>query len=97
MLKLPVCPHCGARFLYPDVRRSQNKAAGTCPHCGGTFRISGRRGRTVLFAVSSLILAGINFGLLGIPSINLTVLLAATALGVACVRLLIPYTVRYRP
>jgi DNA-directed RNA polymerase subunit RPC12/RpoP len=97
MLKLPLCPYCGARFLYPDVKRSKNGTTGTCPHCGRVFRIFGRGSRAVLFLVFALILIGLDLCLLSIPSINLTVLLAATILGVAGVRLLIPYTVRYGP
>lgn len=97
MLKLPLCPYCGARFLYPDVRRAQNKKSGTCPHCGKIFRVRGRPGRAVLYAVSALLLIGMDFGLIRIPSMNLTFLLTVTVLGVAGVRLLIPYTVRYEP
>lgn len=97
MLKLPLCPYCGARFLYPQVRRLQNKKSGVCPHCGKTFRIYSRAGRTVLYTVSAFLLIGVDFFLLGIPAMNLTFLLAVTIAGVVGVGLLNPYTVRYRP
>lgn len=97
MPKLPLCPYCGARFLYPDVKRTSNGQTGICPHCGKEFRISGRRRRAVLYAVSALALVGLNLLLLRIPSMNLLFLLAATAAGVAGALLLIPYTVRYGP
>ena len=96
-MKLPLCPYCGARFLYPDVRKAQNENRGVCPHCGKTFRIFGRAGRSVLYAVSALLLIGVNLCLMKLPSANLTVLLAVTILGVTAVRLLIPYTIRYGP
>lgn len=97
MLKLPLCPYCGARFLYPDVRRSKDRKTGTCPNCGREFRVSGGKGRIALFLVCALILTGLDVLLLRIPSMNLTFLLAATALGVAGILLLVPYTVRYGP
>lgn len=97
MLKLPLCPYCGAGFLYPDVKKTQNEKRGVCPHCGETFRVYGRTNRAVLYIVSALLLIGMNFFLLNIPAINLTFLLAATVPCVAAVRLLIPYTVRYGP
>lgn len=97
MLKLPLCPYCGARFLYPDVRRSKNRKTGTCPNCGREFRISGGKGRAVLFPVCALVLVGLDVLLLQVPSMNLTFLLAVTALGVGVALLLVPYTVRYGP
>jgi DNA-directed RNA polymerase subunit RPC12/RpoP len=97
MLKLPLCPYCGARFLYPDVKKSKNTKQGICPHCGGIFRIYGRTSRFALYTISSLLLIGMNLCLIKIPSINLTVLFSATILGVMVTRLLIPYTVRYGP
>ncbi|MVB10896.1 hypothetical protein CAFE_15970 [Caprobacter fermentans] len=97
MPKLPLCPYCGARFLYSEVRRSQNKKTGTCPHCEKPFCVGGGARRMILYAVSTLLLVGLNLSLLKIPSMNLTYLLAATVLGVAAVRLLVPYTVRFFP
>lgn len=97
MLKLPLCPYCGATFLYPDVRKSQKNRTGVCPHCGGTFRIHKGAARAVLYTVSLFMLTALNYLLLQVQSINLTVLLAVTVLGVAGVRLLVPYTVRYGP
>ncbi|MFU0832018.1 MAG: Znf/thioredoxin-put domain-containing protein [Oscillospiraceae bacterium] len=97
MLKLPLCPYCGARFLYPEVRKTINNRKGICPHCGGTFRIYGKANRAALYAVSLLMLIGMNLCLIKIPSMNLTVLLLATIIGVMVTRLLIPYTVRYGP
>lgn len=97
MLKLPLCPYCGARFLYPDVRRSKGRKTGTCPNCGKTFRVSGGKGRALFYLVCALVLVGLDVLLLRVPSMNLTFLLAATALGVAGSLLLVPYTIRYGP
>lgn len=97
MLKLPVCPYCGARFLYPDVKRSKGNKTGKCPHCGKKFHITAGRGLAVLLPAALLVLIGINFLLLCIPDMNLFYLLAVTAAGVIFTYFLIPYAVRYRP
>ena len=97
MLKLPLCPYCGAGFLYPAVRRSKGRRTGTCPNCGKEFRIWGGKGRAVLFSACALVLVGLDVLLLRVPSMNLTFLLSVTVLGVVCALLLVPYTVRYGP
>ncbi|MCI1954783.1 MAG: hypothetical protein LKJ21_00190 [Oscillospiraceae bacterium] len=96
-MKLPLCPYCGARFLYPDVKRSMGAKTGTCPHCGKRFRISAGRGLAALLPAALLVLFGVDWFLLCIPDMNLLYLLAVTAAGVAAAYFLIPYTVRYRP
>lgn len=96
-LRLPLCPYCEERFLYPDVRRSRNLKIRVCPHCGRKFRVSKIPGRAVLFTASALILVGIDRWMLQISSMNLFYLALVTAAGVIITRLLIPYTVRYQP
>lgn len=97
MLKLPLCPYCGAGFLYADVRRNRDRKTLSCPHCGKTFRVKGKRNRALLFLATGFLLVWFDWFLLSIPSMNLTVLFAATVPGVAAAWLLIPYTVRYGP
>lgn len=96
MLRLPLCPYCGARFLYPDVKKSRGRKTGKCPHCGKAFRVTFGTGMAVLISVALAALVGVNFFLLSIPDINLFYLLAVTAAGVVLTYFLIPYTVRYR-
>ncbi|MCI1966628.1 MAG: hypothetical protein LKJ17_10935 [Oscillospiraceae bacterium] len=97
MLKLPLCPYCGARFFYREIRKARHGTNGVCPHCGKTFRVYGRAGKMILYLISAVLLVGLNFFLISIPAMNLLFLLSVTALGVAAVRLLVPYTVRYGP
>ena len=96
MLKLPLCPNCGARFLYPDVKRLMRTGSGTCPHCGKNFRTAGKPQRAVLFAAAALIMIVVNLLLLRIPSMNLFFLTVTTAAGVAVTGLLIPFTARFK-
>lgn len=96
MLKLPICPYCGARFLYPDVKKRKG-STGTCPHCRKKFHITAGRGLAVLLPAAVLFLIAINFLLLTIPDINIFYLMAVTAAGVILTYFLMPYTVRYRP
>lgn len=97
MLKLPVCPYCGARFFYPDAKKSRGSKTGTCPHCRKKFRVAAGRGLAVLLSAALIVLFGVNFLLLSIPDMNVFYLLAVTAAGVIITYFLIPYTVRYRP
>lgn len=94
-MKLPLCPHCGARFLYPDVRRRMMQKTGVCPHCKKDYRIS-RRGFAFFIPVSLFILFLLNFLLLQIPDMNLFFLLAVTAAGVVAACLLAPFALSYR-
>lgn len=96
MLKLPLCPHCGARFLYPDVKKLMRAGSGTCPHCGKTFRTAGKPQRAVLFAAAALVMIFANYLLLEIPSMNLLFLTVTTAAGVVVTWLLIPFTARLK-
>ena len=95
MLKLPLCPYCGARFLYPDVKSHRKSKTGICPNCNHKFKIDSKY-KYVLFLCAFLLLIGLNCLLLTLPSMNLWYLLVVTGIGVAVTRLLIPFTVRYR-
>lgn len=96
MLKLPLCPNCGARFLYPEVKQIMRAGSGTCPHCGKTFRAAGKPQRAVLFSAAALVMIAGNLLLLRIPSMNLFYLTVTTAAGVAVTGLLIPFTARFK-
>ncbi len=95
MLKLPLCPYCGARFFYPDVKKNRGRT-GTCPHCKKEFRIL-RGGSTVLlFTAALLAIVGTNCFFLTLPSVSISFLLIITAIGVTVTWFLIPFTVRYK-
>ncbi len=96
MLKLPLCPYCGARFLYGQVGRNKFQKTGECPHCGKRFRIT-RSGMLLLLPAAILLMMGVNLLLMQIPDMNLSVLFVITALGVTVTYFLFPYTVRYGP
>lgn len=95
MLKLPLCPNCGARFLYPDVRKTMNRKTGECPHCEKTYSVS-RALLPLLIFVALLLIVGMNWLFLTIPSMNLPFLMIITAIGVVVVYFLTPFTVRYK-
>lgn len=95
MLKLPLCPYCEARFLYPTVKNSRKQKTETCPHCSRVFQIIRRRA-ALLFLFAFLIIVGVNWLLLTIPAMNLPFLMIITAIGVIITYFLIPYTVQYK-
>lgn len=95
MLKLPLCPYCGARFFYPDVKKNRGKN-GICPHCKKEFRIVRGGSTALLFIAALLVIVGINWLFLTLPSVNLPFLLIITAIGVTITWFLIPFTVRYK-
>jgi hypothetical protein len=94
-MKLPVCPYCEARFLYPDVKQRMKLRTGVCPHCGKEFRVS-RRGLAIFLPCAAAALIALNCGLLTIPDMNLLFLCAVTAAGVAGAYFLLPFAVRFR-
>ncbi len=94
MLKLPLCPFCGARFLYPDVKKTMFQKTGGCPHCENIFFISLARLPLMLLA-AVLFLVGMNWLFLTLPTMNLLFLMIITAIGVVAAYYLTPFTVRY--
>lgn len=96
MLKLPLCPYCGARFLYPDVRKNRKNHIGTCPHCNKEFIIY-KKYQIILFLCAFFIMIGFNWFLLSVPSMNIWYLLVFTVPGVVIAYFLIPFVIRYRP
>ena len=97
MLKLPLCPYCGARFLYGQVRKSRFRKTGVCPHCGEKFRITSWRGLLTLLPFAAVLMVGLNVLLMQIPEMSLSVLSFVTAAGVTATYFLLPYAVRYGP
>lgn len=95
MLKLPLCPYCGAGFLYASVKNSMKYKTHICPHCGGEIQIR-KKWRYLLFVAALIVLIGINWFFLTVPAINLPFLMCVTAIGVIITYFLIPYTVQYR-
>lgn len=96
MLKLPLCPYCGAEFLYRDVKKTMWRKNRGCPHCGKHVRIS-KKGVLLLFFTAVFLLVGCNVLLLRIESMNLLFLTGFTAGGLAGFFLTVPFAIRYRP
>lgn len=95
MLRLPLCPYCGARFFYWQVRKNGFRKTGTCPYCRKKFCIE-KRGLLILLPAAVLVMVGVNFLLMRIPAMNLSAVSLFTALGVTAAYLLLPFAVRYR-
>ena len=96
MLKLPLCPYCEARFLYPTVKNSKAQKTGICPHCDKVFRVTYRKNAALLILFALLVIVGINFLLLTITGMNIPFLMVITAIGVIITYFIIPFTVRYK-
>jgi CXXC-20-CXXC protein len=95
-MKLPLCPYCEARFLYPAVKGSTKQKTGVCPHCKKEFRITYRSRTALLFLFALLLIVGMNWLFLTIPTMNLPFLMVITAIGILITYFLIPYTVQYK-
>lgn len=95
MLKLPLCPYCGARFLYSTVKENRKQKTGVCPHCKKKFQVSQAQ-RMLLFLVALVVIIGVNWLFLSIPGMNIPFLMVITAIEVTITYFLIPYSVRYK-
>lgn len=95
MLKLPLCPYCGARFFYRTVKKTAKQKTETCSNCNKEFKIY-KKYQYLLFFAAFLILVAVNWFFLTAPAMNLVFLMVVTALGVGITWALIPFTIRYR-
>lgn len=96
-LRLPICPSCGARFLYLQVRQNRKEKIVVCPHCKKKLRVSYKKNTALLILFAVLILIGVNYLILAItPYINFIGLFIVTFVGVIITYFLIPFTVRYQ-
>ena len=93
---LPRCPYCEAEFLYPAVKSSRKQKTGFCPHCKKEFQIRYRGRTALLFLIALILLLGVNWLFLTVPTMNLPFLMVITAIGVIITYFLIPYTVQYK-
>ena len=93
-MKLPTCPYCKARFLYPDAKKRMERRTGVCPNCGKKYRVS-RLGTAGFILCAAVLLIAVDFGLLSIPDMNLPVLCVITVAGVVAAYFLLPFFVRF--
>jgi uncharacterized protein (DUF983 family) len=99
MYKLPLCPYCGSRFLYGQVRDAANKPSLQCGYCKRTITVEYKKYRNRHFLISALVMVLINIGMLALLSMTdatvLPYLLVLTVIMVCVAYLLLPYTVRF--
>ncbi len=97
MLKLPVCPHCGAVYSYKEVRQMKSGTK-LCYHCNKKFSIHKKKNAWVFMTVVCIILIIINTAIM-ISSENFIPVLFVLAdmLVITAAFLLLPLTVRFRP
>lgn len=96
-LRLPVCPHCGARYFYGQVSRTKGNREGQCPHCGGKYLIVYQKQRILLFLAAAAVAVAFNILLLwGFEVQSLIPLYVSTLLFVIAAFLLVPFAVRYQ-
>ena len=93
-MKLPMCPYCEERFLYPDAKKRMESRTGVCPHCGKKYRVS-RLGPAIFILCAAAALIAVDFRLLSIPDMNLPVLGVITVAGVVAAYFLLPFFVRF--
>lgn len=94
-MKSATCPACGARFLYPDLKKKITSRTGVCPHCRKKYRIS-RVGTAIFLVCAVLVLIALNFALLSIPDMNIFFLCFITLAGVVIAYFLLPFSIRFR-
>ena len=98
MLKLPVCPYCGAVYYYKDVRNAAKQATACCHHCKLRFGVRARTPRILLLLCAALLMVALDVLFLWMfPNINLAALYLVTLCLVAASLLLAPYVVRFIP
>ncbi len=96
-LRLPLCPHCGARFFYKQVVKAKKQDNMVCKHCKKQFQISYKKGTALLIALAILILIIFNILLLAYFSFtNVIGLFLVAIIGISITYFLIPYTVRFK-
>ncbi len=97
MLKLPVCPHCGAVYTYREVS-NMKKGIQLCYHCQKKFSVHKSAGRTILMTSVCVALIIANTAIM-YSSNNFipVVMMIADAVFVTAAVLLIPLTVRFKP
>ena len=94
MLKLPVCPYCGAAYYYKDVKNAAKQKTACCHHCKQRFAVRVRAPRAVLLLCAALLMVLI---LSILPNIHLLGLYLTTLCLLACILFLVPYVVRFIP
>ena len=97
MLKLPVCPHCGAVYSYKEVS-GMKSGTNICYHCEKKFRVDKIRGRAVLLSVVCITLIIINTAIM-VSSENFVpaVIMIANIIAVSAAFLMFPLTVKFIP
>ena len=98
MLRLPVCPYCGAAYYYKDVKNAAKQKTACCHHCKQRFAVRVRAPRAVLLLCAALLMVLLDFLILSIlPNIHLVGLYLTTLCLLACSLFLVPYVVRFIP
>ena len=97
MLKLPVCPHCGAVYSYKEVS-SMKSGTELCYHCKKKFRINKLRGRVILLSIVCTLLIIANTAIM-ISSENFipVIIVLADMIVITAAFLMLPLTVKFIP
>ena len=99
MYKLPLCPYCGSRFLYGQVRDAAKKTSLQCGYCKRTITVAYKKHRNRHFLLSILVMILVNIGTLAIlsntDSLVLPYVLVLTVIMVCISYYLLPYTVHF--
>ncbi len=97
MLKLPVCPHCGAVYSYKEVNSMKNGTS-ICYHCKKKFRVNKTRGRMILISIVCIFLIIVNTAIM-VSSENFipVIIMLADMIVITVTFLMFPLTVKFIP
>lgn len=96
MLKLPVCPHCGAVYTYKEVF-NMKKGSRLCYHCKKKYSVHKIAGGAVLMTIVCVFLIFANTAIM-VSSENFIpiVMVIADAVFITAAVLMLPLTVKFR-
>lgn len=98
MLKLPVCPYCGAIYRYKDISSMPAEKRHMCYHCKREFGVSRKKGKIILvFSVCIILIIFNLIALYNFKGINFPIMVIANFLCVLIAFILFPFTTRFYP
>lgn len=97
MLKLPVCPHCGAIYHYGEVRKLSKYKYIECRHCQKEFTVYTTKGKLLLLSIACLLLITLNVLLLWVfQGFTIYHCIGITLVICAVLLCFLPYTVKFK-
>lgn len=97
MMKLPVCPHCKAKYYYKDVVKCVNAKTQVCHNCKKEFMVKTLKGKVIYFLVVAVILVALNIIMFQVFNyFNFLISFIITFFLFILSFLFLPFTVRFK-